>query len=125
MTDPIPGIDAVLFDVGGTLVEEAATGTPVDALVARPLPGAVQVVHELRRVHRVGAVTDTSVMDETTVRALLAPVGLDEPLEVVVTSYDVGARKPDPGGVLEACRQLGVAPERSLFVGDQIGRAHV
>jgi nicotinate-nucleotide--dimethylbenzimidazole phosphoribosyltransferase len=119
MIDPIPEVDAVLFDVGGTLVEEAPPGSPVEGLVARPLPGAVQVVHDLRGVHRVGAVTDTNVMDEGTVRALLAPVDLDAPLEVVVTSQEVGARKPDPRGLLEACRRLGVAPERSLFVGDR------
>ncbi len=115
----IPGIDAVLFDVGGTLVEEAAPGTPVDALAARPLPDAVDVVRALAGTHRIGAVTDTAVMDEATVRGLLAPTGLDALLEVVVTSSDIGAAKPDPRGVLEACRRLGVAPERTLFVGDR------
>ncbi|HEY7134185.1 MAG TPA: nicotinate-nucleotide--dimethylbenzimidazole phosphoribosyltransferase [Acidimicrobiia bacterium] len=115
----IPGIDAVIFDIGGTLVEEAPAATPVDALVARPLPGVLEVVAGCARHHRVAALTDTAVMDEATVRALLAPVGLDALLEVVVTSHDVGAAKPDPRGVLEVCRRLGVSPGRALLVGDR------
>lgn len=115
----IPGIDAVLFDIGGTLVDEAPSGTPIGELVARPRAEVVDVLAALAPGHRLGAVTDTAVMDEATVRALLAPVGLDRYLEVVVTSHDIGAAKPDPRGVLEACRRLGIAPARALFVGDR------
>src|SRR6185436_20241100 len=42
-----------------------------------------------------------------------------ELLEVVVTSQDVGAAKPDPRGLLEACRRLAVEPTRVVFVGDR------
>ncbi len=117
-TAGIPGIDAVLFDVGGTLVEQAAAGTAVVDLVARPLPGVVDALRMLAPHHRLGAVTDTATMDESTVRALLAPAGIDALLQVVVTSSDVGAAKPDPRGVLEACSRLGVAPDRTLLIGD-------
>jgi nicotinate-nucleotide--dimethylbenzimidazole phosphoribosyltransferase len=115
----IPGIDAVLLDVGGTLVEEAAPGTPVEDLIARPLPGAVEILAELAQHYRLAAVTDTAVMDETAVRALLEPSGINALLEAVVTSHDIGAAKPDPRGVLEACRRLGVPPERALLIGDR------
>jgi nicotinate-nucleotide--dimethylbenzimidazole phosphoribosyltransferase len=115
----IPDIDAVLFDVGGTLVEQAPPATAVDALVARPLHGVVDTLRALAGRYRVGAVTDTATMHEADVRALLATIGLDELLEVVVTSQDVGAAKPDPRGLLEACRRLDVAPSRVLFVGDR------
>ena len=115
----IPGIDALIFDIGGTLVEDAAPGTPVDALAATLLPDALEVVRTMAGSHRIGAVTDTAVMDEATVRGLLAPTGLDALLEVLVTSSDVGAPKPDPRGVVEACRRLGVAPARTLLVGDR------
>jgi nicotinate-nucleotide--dimethylbenzimidazole phosphoribosyltransferase len=115
----LPGIDAVLFDVGGTLVEAAAPGTPVDALVARPLPGVVDTLRALAGRARLGAVTDTAVMREPDVRALLATIGLDELFDVVVTSQDVGAAKPDPRGLLEACRRLEVDASRVLFIGDR------
>jgi nicotinate-nucleotide--dimethylbenzimidazole phosphoribosyltransferase len=113
-------IDAVLFDVGDTLVRAASEGTPTDALVAEPIGAPARDLAALRAAGlRLGAVTDTSVLREAHVRALLAPIGLDELLEVVVTSTDVGAAKPDPRGITTAVERLGVAADRGLFVGDR------
>ncbi len=117
--DPLPDIDAVLFDIGGTLVAEAPPATPTAALVARPLPGVVDALRDLARHHRLAAVTDTAVMREADVRALLAPSGLDDLLEVVVTSADVGRAKPDPASVRRALELLGVEPGRALLIGDR------
>src|SRR3546814_8092124 len=99
-------ITTVLFDIGDTLVRAAAPGTPVDALVAEPLPGALHTLQALVRSHRIGAVTDTAVMSEADVRAALADTGLGELLEVIVTSHDVGAAKPDPRGSEEHASEL-------------------
>lgn len=112
------GIDAFLFDVGGTLVDEAPPGTPVAELKAELCPGAIETLRRLAKNHRIAAVTDTAAMREAEVRALLEPVGLDGLLEVVVTSTDVGAEKPDPASLTEALRRLGVAAERSVYVGN-------
>jgi nicotinate-nucleotide--dimethylbenzimidazole phosphoribosyltransferase len=112
------GIDAFLFDLGGTLVEEAPPGTPVADLRAELRPGAVETLRGLAGHHRIAAVTDTAAMREAEVRSLLEPVGLDGLLEVIVTSVDAGAAKPDPASLNEALRQLGAAPERSVFVGN-------
>lgn len=109
---------AILFDVGDTLVRAAAPGTPVSELAAVPLDGVLPTLRALARHHRLGAVTDTAVMTETDVRAALAGSGLDDLLEVVVTSCDVGAAKPDPAGLLAALAALGVGPADALFVGD-------
>lgn len=119
MITAVPGIDLVLLDIGGTLVEEAIPGTAISDLVARPLPSVVEVLEGLSTHHRLGAVTDTAVMDEETVRGLLVPSGIAALLETIVTSHDVGAAKPDPQGLIEACRRLGVSPERTLFIGDR------
>jgi nicotinate-nucleotide--dimethylbenzimidazole phosphoribosyltransferase len=117
MTD-LP-IDAVLFDIGGTLVHAAPSATPTDALVAEPIGSPARDLAALRtRGLRLGAVTDTAVMTEADVRALLAPIGLDALLDVVVTSFDLGAAKPDPRGIGAALEQIGVAADRALFVGD-------
>ncbi|MGQ0617655.1 MAG: HAD-IA family hydrolase [Acidimicrobiia bacterium] len=111
-------IRVVLFDVGGTLVEANPPGTAVADLVARPIGTAVQDLRALKARFRLGAVTDTSVMTAADVRAALTPSGLDDLLEVVVTSVDVGTAKPDPGGVLAALDRLGATPAEALFVGD-------
>lgn len=113
-------IDAVLLDVGATLVEEAGPATPVTELEARPLPGVVEAVAELAGSGmRLGLVTNTATMVEPDVRALLDPVGLSGPFAAVVTSAELGVAKPSPEPLLEAARRLGVAPDRCLYVGDR------
>ena len=111
-------ITTILFDIGDTLVRSAAPGTPVDALVAVPMPGAVRTLRALARSYRLGAVTDTSVMDGAAVKRALAGTGLDDLLEVIVTSVDVGAAKPDGRGLLAALERLDAAADEALFVGD-------
>jgi nicotinate-nucleotide--dimethylbenzimidazole phosphoribosyltransferase len=111
-------ITTILFDIGDTLVRAAAPGTPVADLAAEPLDGVVPTLRALVRSHRLGAVTDTSVMSEAEVRAALAPTGLGDLLEVIVTSADIGAAKPDPRGLQAALDALGAAPAHALFVGD-------
>lgn len=111
-------IAAILFDIGDTLVRAAAPGTPVDELVAEPLEGVTPTLRALARSFRLGAVTDTAVMTEDDVRTALAGTALRELLEVIVTSHDIGAAKPDPSGVVAALERLGVAAEQALLVGD-------
>ena len=113
-----PEITAIVFDIGDTLVHAAPAGTAVTDLVVDPIGTAVADLEALSADYRIGAVTDTSVMTEADVRALLGPCGLDALLEVVVTSVDVGAAKPDPRGLRLAMRRLGVEPSATLFVGD-------
>jgi nicotinate-nucleotide--dimethylbenzimidazole phosphoribosyltransferase len=111
-------ITTLLLDIGDTLVAAAPPGTAVADLVAAPLPGVEATLEAVARHLRVGAVTDTAVMTEADVRSALAGTTLPERLEVIVTSHDVGAAKPDPAGVLRACRRLGVPVSEVLFVGD-------
>jgi nicotinate-nucleotide--dimethylbenzimidazole phosphoribosyltransferase len=111
--------DAVLFDIGGTLVPEAPAATPVAELQPRAFDGVPELLRALAGEHRLGAVTNTAVMREHDVRALLAPIGLDELLEVVVTSRDVGADKPDPAPLTHALERMGLDPARALYVGDR------
>jgi nicotinate-nucleotide--dimethylbenzimidazole phosphoribosyltransferase len=120
-------IDAIVFDIGGTLVHEASAGTATDQVEVRTRGDVVAVLGALRRGGmRLGALTDTSVWHEADVRALLGPCGLDELLEVLVTSMDVGAAKPDPVGLRLVLDRLGVAdPARALVIGDRACDADV
>jgi nicotinate-nucleotide--dimethylbenzimidazole phosphoribosyltransferase len=111
-------ITTILFDIGDTLVRAAAPGTPVEALSVDPVAGAVRTLAALAAHFRLGAVTDTAVMTAAEVKAALSGSGLDDLLEVIVTSVDVGASKPDPRGIEAALAALGALPEEALFVGD-------
>jgi len=113
-------LDAVVLDIGGTLVAENLPGTSTSHLVVELLPRVVEDLTLLSTMVRLGAATNTVVMSEGEVRALLGPVGIDRLLEVVVTSADVGAAKPDPTVLLVALQRLGgIEPGRALFIGDQ------
>lgn len=113
-------LDAVVLDIGGTLVAEAPPGTPTAELELRCLPHVVDDLRVLARLVRLAAATNTAAMSEAGVRRLLAPSGLDDLLELVVTSADVGAAKPDPTVLLLALERLGgIPPGRALFIGDQ------
>jgi nicotinate-nucleotide--dimethylbenzimidazole phosphoribosyltransferase len=115
-----PLLDAVLVDLGGTVVVEAAPGTPLADLQVELRPGVTDDLRAILHDVRLGAVTNTSVMTEADVRALLAEVGVDDLLEVLVTSVDAGAAKPDPAPLELALRRLGLDdPSRVLYVGDQ------
>jgi nicotinate-nucleotide--dimethylbenzimidazole phosphoribosyltransferase len=111
--------DVVLVDIGDTLVAEAAAGTPTAHLVAQPLPGVLDTLRALQGRVRLGAVTNTSVMREAEVRSILGSAGLDDLLEVVVTSTDVGVAKPDPLPVKVALDRMVAPADRALYVGDR------
>ncbi|HEV2308882.1 MAG TPA: HAD family hydrolase, partial [Acidimicrobiia bacterium] len=111
-------VDAVLLDVGGTLVDEAPAGTAVADLRPEARPGVADTLGALSGRVRVAAVTNTAVMGEADVRRLLDTAGLG-PFEVVVTSAEVGAAKPDPAPIHAALARLAVAPDRALYVGDR------
>jgi putative hydrolase of the HAD superfamily len=88
----------------------------VDALVIRPVAGAVEAVERFRA--RGLALAVVSNWD----------VGLHEKLgplaarfQVVLTSAEAGAPKPDPAVFLAALERLGVPPARALHIGDEHG----
>ncbi len=113
-----PEIRAILFDIGDTLVHAASPDTAVQALRVQPIGDVVAELADLGERFRLGAVTDTSVMTSADVRRALAGSGIGDRLEVIVTSVDIGAAKPDPRGLEAALAALGVTPAEALFVGD-------
>jgi N-acetyl-D-muramate 6-phosphate phosphatase len=51
-------------------------------------------------------------------RALLAALAMDQRCAALVTGDCLAKRKPDPEPILHACKLAGVAPARSVYVGD-------
>lgn len=123
--------ELVLFDRDGTLIENVPGITDPDHVV--PRPGAAEAVDRARRAGlRVGIATNQAAVGrgETTleelervnarVEELLGPF---DTWQVCHHAPEAGCecRKPQPGMVTEACRQLGVPPRACVLVGDTAG----
>ena len=94
------GYRAVIFDVDNTLVPH---GAPADER----------------------AVKFFSYLNDCGFKALLLSNNKEPRVksfseEVKYSTYIYKAGKPDPKGYLSACEKLGVTPEETIFVGDQI-----
>ena len=95
----------------------AAHGVRMDLFrsIVAPRPDCVATLKELLSMgHSIGLITDCSW--ET---ALLWPeMPLHHYFDTTTFSCAVGMRKPDPRIYAITCDQLGLAPERCLYVGD-------
>lgn len=112
---------AFLAEVG-----RPATDAEVDTLVAsyladwnqgvHAITGAVELLDELAAHHRLAVVTNTH--DPRLVPDHLAAMGMDRHLDTVITSVEVGWRKPHPAIFAAALEALDAAPGECTFVGD-------
>lgn len=116
----VADFDAVILDIGGTVVVEAAPATATGQLVVTYLPRVVEDLRLLSGRVRLAAATNTAVMTEADVRDLLRPHGVSDLLGVLVTSADVGAAKPDPTVLTAVLGRLDdMPPARALYIGDK------
>ncbi len=121
-------VGAVLFDRDGTLIEDVPYNGDPD--MVRPMPGAVAALRRLRAAGlRTGVVTNQSGVARglLTLRQVTA---VNQRVEQLLGPFDTwqicphgaadgcACRKPRPGLVLAAARQLGVAPRACVMVGD-------
>ena len=56
--------------------------------------------------------------DRLSTEVLLRTLGLERYFAVVMCGDDLPSHKPDPAGLREIIRRLGVAPDETVFVGD-------
>ena len=83
---------------------------------SRPFPGVVDGLQRLRAASlRLACVTNKA---SAFTAPLLVKSGLAPLLDAVVTSDDVGRRKPHPEPFLHACRITGAAPPEAIVIGD-------
>jgi putative hydrolase of the HAD superfamily len=96
---------------------EAADFSPafVAAMVFQPLGGGVTALERLRGAGlSLACVSDWDIgLGEQ-----LAKIGLVHLFDLVLTSAEAGAPKPEPALFLEALSRLGVEPARAVHVGD-------
>ena len=104
-----------LDHVGTAIGAESFVDDFIDALVFRPVGGAVGALEDLRaRGLRLAVVSNWDCsLPET-----LGRLGLDR-FDAIVTSAEAGAPKPDPAPFALALERLGVQAHRAVHVGDE------
>jgi putative hydrolase of the HAD superfamily len=87
----------------------------VDAMVFTPLEGAVGALERLRAAGlALACVSDWDIG----LGSQLEAIGLDHLFDLVLTSAEVGAAKPDPALFTGAVSRLGLSATRVVHVGD-------
>jgi putative hydrolase of the HAD superfamily len=115
---------AICLDCGDTLIDEGTEQKDGDiSLRADLIPGADDLLHELKRRHYpLALVADGPV---ATFENNLGPYGLYELFDAYAISETVGVSKPDPAMFHAALDQLGISSEdygRVVMVGNHLGR---
>jgi HAD superfamily hydrolase (TIGR01509 family) len=81
----------------------------------RPYPGIAALLRALHPRLPMAVFTGAS---SRAARLLLEETGLLDAFAVVVAGDEVARQKPYPDGILQACEQLGVAPQATAYVCD-------
>jgi putative hydrolase of the HAD superfamily len=116
-------IRAIFFDLGDTLISEEATDSkhlPEAPLTKLPYLDDVLVELE-RKGFKLGVITNTVTSREEDVRVALRKIGIERYFDLILTSVDVGHKKPDERIFMTALRRLRVKPYEAVMVGNQIG----
>lgn len=84
----------------------------------RPISGSTELLAELaRRGHSV--VLATSAPEEE-LKILLGVLEVDDSVQAVTSSEDVGTAKPDPDIIQSALEKAGVSADQAVMVGDSV-----
>jgi phosphoglycolate phosphatase len=88
---------------------------------SRIYPGVIEALERLRAAKlKLACVTNKAA---AFTKPLLEKSGLAALLDAVVSSDEVGRRKPHPAPFLRACELLGVAPAQACVIGDSANDA--
>lgn len=81
----------------------------------QPVPGSLALLEALKLHHRIGIITNNRTAEQ---EDKLRFLGLDQLVDVLITSEEVGVTKPDPRIFLVALQRLGAQPAETVLVGD-------
>ena len=124
-SDGAPAVDVVFLDWGNTLMVDNGMreGPMKDWEKVEAEAGAQEALLRLRARYRLVVATNAADSPAADVRLALARVGLDEYIDDVISSADVGDHKPNYGFfraalLREGIRGLPLDPRRAVMVGD-------
>jgi HAD superfamily hydrolase (TIGR01549 family) len=114
---------AICFDFGDTLIDEATEvkDESLTTLQAALIPGAGELLHELRRRDYPLAIVSNGPVGS--IPNVLRTYGLYDLFEVCAISQGLGVEKPDPAIFAHALRHLGIPLEQvgnTVMVGNDL-----
>jgi putative hydrolase of the HAD superfamily len=110
-----------LFQAAGVAPDDDMVATAASAYrhgyqrVRQPIAGAVPLLRVVKQHALVGIVSNNLLEEQ---RDKLRCCALDEHVDALVVSEDVGISKPDPGIFAVALERLGCTPQEAVMVGD-------
>lgn len=114
-------LKAVVFDLGNTLIEQQVDRCrTLDKMNLRLLPGAVQILEALRSRLKLGVLSNTVQLTSYNVSLALKRLGIAHFFDCILTSVNVGTRKPNPEIFYSILNRLALRPEETLMVGNDI-----
>lgn len=112
-------VDVLLFDLGDTLIHEQVDDRQtLDEMDLELRDGAASIVGRLADRYAMAVVTDTETSPVGSVRRALERLGIGQYFDVIVTSVDLGVRKPSPAIFNEALRRLAASPDEAVMIGN-------
>jgi HAD superfamily hydrolase (TIGR01662 family) len=115
-------IEVVFFDWGDTLMRDfrVHAGAMASWPQVQAMPGAELALRALAPRYRLAVATNADDSGEQLVLAALARVGLQDYISFVVSSCEVGARKPEAAFFAAALARAGCAAAQAVMVGDSL-----
>lgn len=109
-------MEGVLFDVGDTLLDEGRGWFADDPL----LPGVRRTLGEIDPQYRLAILSNTRRATRSDIAVELGRLGIARHFFAIVTSSDIGWRKPHPLAFEAALAALGVPAGRTVMVGNEL-----
>jgi len=116
--DVLAKYEAVIFDVGNTLLLQNNPGLSSEELKIEILPGVVDLLNTLKNKKRLAVVSNSKLLNSSEILQKLNQVGLGHFFELCISSLDIGEEKPSPLPLITALSKMKLPPEKAIYVGD-------
>jgi nicotinate-nucleotide--dimethylbenzimidazole phosphoribosyltransferase len=116
--DVLAKYEAVIFDVGNTLLLQNNPGLSSEELKIEILPGVVDLLNTLKNKKRLAVVSNSKLLNSSEILEKLNEVGLGYFFELCISSLDIGEEKPSPLPLITALHKMNLSPDKAIYVGD-------